>query len=169
MAIVVDPKRILKKLASRAAVKRILVTGGHRIAVKKAALRAVADTGIVKESDLAETALNVIKQYKDKYTELRDAGAAAADALDEAVNEGDLLINRVQNLVVYNVQLKVRENYDGEQYEWLPSDAEEPRPEHQLLYGTVRAVGVGLMPGEEWGCRCGMRILVDETTLNLGD
>lgn len=169
MAIVVDPTRMLKKLAPRAAIKRIVSTGGHRIALKKAALRAVADIGIVSDKDLADTALGVVKQYKEKYADLRDTGAAAAEAMGEAVGDAELLINRVQNLVVFNIQAKVRENYDGEQYEWLPSDADEPRPEHQLYYGAVRTVGVGLMPGEEPGCRCGMRLLVDETTLNLGD
>lgn len=169
MAIVIDPTRMLKKLAPRAAIKRIVSTGGHRIAVKKAALRSVSDMGIVSDKDLADTVLGVVKQYKEKYSDLRDTGASATEALDESVGEADLLINRVQNLVVYNIQAKVRENYDGEQYEWLPSDSEEPRPEHQLYYGTARTVGVGLMPGEEYGCRCGARLLVDETTLNLGD
>ncbi len=169
MAIVIDPTRMLKKLAPRAAIKRMVSTGGHRIAVKKAALRSVADIGIVAPKDLSDTVLNVVNQYKEKYGDLRDGGASAGEAMQEAVGEADLLINRVQNLVVFNIQEKVKENYDGEQYEWLPSDADEPRPEHQLLYGTVRTVGVGLMPGEEWGCRCGMRLLVEETTLNLGE
>ena len=169
MAIVVDPTRMLKKFAPRAAVKRMVSTGGHRIAVKKAALRAVADIGVVSDKDLADTVLGVVKQYKEKYSDLRNEGAAAAEAMGQAVGEADLLINRVQNLVVFNIQEKIKENYDGEQYEWLPSDAEEPRPEHALYYGTVRTVGVGLMPGEEPGCRCGMRLLVDDTTLNLGD
>lgn len=169
MAIVVDPKRMLKKLAPRAAIKRMVTTGAHRIALKRTALRAVADIGIVSDKDLTNTVLAVVNQYKEKYSSLRDTGAAASEAMAGSVGDADLLINRVQNLVVYNIQAKVRENYDGEQYEWLPSDADEPRPEHQLLYGTVRTVGIGLMPGEENGCRCGMRLLVDETTLNLGD
>lgn len=161
---------MLRKLAPRNAIKKMVSTGAHRIALKKTALRAVADIGIVKEKDLTDTVLGVVNQYKDKYSGLRDEGAAAADALAESgAADAELLINRVQNLVVFNIQEKVKENYDGEQYEWLPSDADEPRPEHQLLYGTVRTVGVGLMPGEEWGCRCGMRLLVDDTTLNLGD
>ncbi len=169
MAIIVDPTRMLKKLAPRRAIQRMVSTGGHRIAVKKAALRAVSDIGIVTPKDLTDTVLNVVNQYKEKYANLRDDGASAGDALSDSVGDADLLINRVQNLVVFNIQEKVKENYDGEQYEWLPSDADEPRPEHQLLYGEIRTVGVGLMPGEEWGCRCGMRLLVDDTTLNLGE
>ncbi len=160
---------MLRKLAPRAAIKRMVSTGGHRIAVKKAALRSVADMGIVSDKDLTDTVLNVVSQYKEKYGDLRDSGASATDAMSESVGDADLLISRVQNLVVYNIQAKVRENYDGDQYEWIPSDADEARPEHQLLYGTVRTVGVGIMPGEEWGCRCGMRLLVEETQLDLGE
>ena len=51
-------------------------------------------------------------------------------------------------------------------YRWLPSDAKNPDPEHQLLYGKIFRVGEGdkegNMPGERYGCRCGIEWLTDE-------
>ena len=45
----------------------------------------------------------------------------------------------------------------------MPSDAKNPDPEHQLLYGKIFRVGEGdkdgNMPGERYGCRCGIEWL----------
>ena len=52
-------------------------------------------------------------------------------------------------------------------YRWMPSDAKNPDPEHQLLYGKIFRVGEGdkegNMPGERYGCRCGIEWLDSET------
>jgi hypothetical protein len=77
------------------------------------------------------------------------------------------LIQRVQNAVISQIATGIKETYRGEFYIWTPSDAFEPRPEHQLNYGGEFQIGVGEMPGDAIGCQCGMEILVDETQLNL--
>jgi hypothetical protein len=76
----------------------------------------------------------------------------------------------VQNEVVWQIANGIKEQYGDEDAEWLPSDAEEPDPEHQLNYGKIFRISEGIngeIPGERIGCRCGMRILVKQTKLNL--
>lgn len=68
---------------------------------------------------------------------------------------------------MFQVAGEIKDRYEGEFYIWLPSDAEEPDPEHQLNYGKKFQVGEGEMPGDRFGCRCGMEILVPETKLDL--
>ena len=59
-----------------------------------------------------------------------------------------------------------KQAHKGEFYRWLPSNAQNPDPEHQLLYGKIFRVGEGdkegNMPGERYGCRCGIEWLKDE-------
>jgi hypothetical protein len=76
-------------------------------------------------------------------------------------------VARVQNAVVYEIAQDIKDQYRGEFYEWLPSDAETPDPIHQLNYGKKFQMGKGEMPGDRYGCRCGMNVLVSESTLSL--
>lgn len=85
----------------------------------------------------------------------------------ELKDDPALLIQRVQNQLVSQISEGIRENYAGEFYEWTPSDALEPDPEHQLLYGTTRQIGDGEQPGDRYGCKCGMNILVPGEKLEL--
>jgi hypothetical protein len=87
-------------------------------------------------------------------------GASKAEALDETLNDRKLLVNRVQNNIVFQIKEEIADAYAGEFYEWLPSDAETPDPIHQLNYGSTFQIGVDEMPGDRYGCRCGMNILV---------
>ena len=64
----------------------------------------------------------------------------------------------------------IKDKYAGELARWLPSDAEEPRPEHQLNYGKTYVIGEGIggvEPGDEYGCRCGVEILTKDAQLKL--
>ncbi len=83
------------------------------------------------------------------------------------MNDKKLLVNRVQNSMVKQIAVSIKEEYLGEFYIWLPSDAMEPDPEHQLKYGKRFQIGKGEMPGDRDGCKCGMDILVKEKELEL--
>lgn len=122
------------------------------------------DTEFEVISSRNEDGVKVIKlRPKDQTERIKEAEAKA----EEIKKNPKQLIQRVQNEIIFQVKERIKEKYDGEKYEWLPSDADEPDPEHQLLYGTIRTVGVGEMPGDRYGCKCGMRILTDEEKLNL--
>lgn len=86
---------------------------------------------------------------------------------EEIIDNPKQLIQRVQNNIVNQIAGEIKDAYRGEYYKWLPSDAAEPDPIHQLKYGKRYQVGKGEMPGDRYGCRCGMFILVKETKLKL--
>lgn len=118
-------------------------------------------------------ARNTLDGYKLRIA----AGLALGAALKkEFIADPKQLIQRVQNEVIYQVHNRIHEKYRGQRARWLPSSAEEPRPEHQTAYGKEYIIGEGLPvgeggemvePGDEWGCQCGVEILTDETTLDL--
>lgn len=157
MAIVYDPKKLIQKIAPEGKIKKMLK---GNVTLKRAALSFVNDIDFIDKKAVTKTALKVVKSYKDRVK-------ADADEKSDILKDPKLLIQRVQNQVLWQVTQEIKSKYEGEEYEWLPSDAEEPDPEHQLLYGTVRTIGVGEMPGDRDGCKCGMRILVKQTELAL--
>jgi len=120
----------------------------------------VDDIDFLDKKRVAEVALKTIKGYKKRIKEDKTVKA-------EIVNDPAFLINRVQNEVVLQISEGIREKYDGEFYIWLPSDADEPDPEHQLNYGKRFQVGDGEQPGDRYGCRCGMEVLTKDTKLEL--
>ena len=69
----------------------------------------------------------------------KDGKVTKADILKDP----KLLIQRVQNELVFQISNEIKGKYNGEFYEWLPSDASEPDPEHQLNYGKVFQIGSG--------------------------
>lgn len=160
MSIVVDPDKILRRLAPRSKVKRLL---SGRVSLKRTALGFLDDADFLSKKSVVDVALKTIKGYKKR----------ASDDDDEKKlikKDPKLLINRVQNEVVLQLHEAVKEKYRGQKARWLPSDADEPRPEHQANYGKVYIIGEGIdgvEPGDEYGCRCGMEILTDDTKLEL--
>lgn len=165
MTIKYEPREFLKKIAPRRKVEKLIT---RKLTLNRAALSLLeGGRDFISKPTLEKTALKVIKGYKQKYQDLRKDGEKVADALDQATHENQLLINRVQNSIVNQVAQEIRDRYRGEYYIWLPSDAEEPNPLHQLNYGKRFQIGVGEMPGERSGCRCGMEILVNEDQLEL--
>ena len=168
MSIIYDPKSLLKKIAPEAKIKRMVT---EKVTLKRAALSFVDATGFIDKKSVSKVALKTIASYQERIAkEQAQAGLdkAAGDALEkEILADPKQLIQRVQNEVIFQVKESSKENYDGATYEWLPSDAEEPDPEHQLNYGKIFVIGQGEMPGDRIGCRCGMNILVQQTKLNL--
>lgn len=155
--IVYDPAKILKKLAPGKKIES-LVSG--RLSLKRAALSFVNKFDFLDSKAIAKVALKTLKGYKKRVKE-------DPSMKEVIVDDPAQLVQRVQNEVVFQVAGEIKDRYEGEFYIWLPSDAEEPDPEHQLNYGKKFQVGVGEMPGDRFGCRCGMEILVPETKLDL--
>lgn len=147
------PSELIKKFAPEKKVKKLL---GKSFNIKKTMLSMFDGLEFIDKKDITKTALKAANYYKSKF-----------DTPSEALAESNLFVNRVQNTVIFQVHEKIKENYEGEFYKWLPSDAETPDPLHALLYGSVRQIGVGEMPGDRFGCRCGMEILTKENQLDL--
>ena len=164
MAIKFEPREELKKIAPKKTIKRLVKKD---LSVNRAAITMLANSDMISKKKLELIALKVIKSYKEKFRDLRKSGESETKSLEEAVNDRRLIVARVQNAIVHEMTSEIKTKYRGEYYEWLPSDAAEPDPEHQLNYGKTFQIGVGEMPGDRPGCRCGMRILVDETKLAL--
>lgn len=152
------PEQMLRKIAPASKIEKLVTS---KATLKKTALSFVDDIDFLDKKAIAKTALKVVKGYKARF---KDDPSEKDGVLDDP----KLLIQRVQNDVVFQVAEGIREEYSGESYVWLPSDADEPDPEHQLNYGKTFQIGVGEMPGDRYGCRCGMEILVKEKTLSLG-
>lgn len=178
MSIIFDPNTFVKKIAPPAKIKKLLK---GNLTVKKSALSFA--TGIAEADDIAvkldkkaitDVALKTVRGYQERQAKaIVDAGfdrAAGTEVKDEILDDPKQLIQRVQNEVVFQVHEKIKDQYAGQKARWLPSDAEEPRPEHQLNYGKVYVIGEGINgvePGDEPGCRCGVEILTNEDQLQL--
>jgi hypothetical protein len=165
MPITYLPSELIKRMASKRLVSRLVTKD---LTLNRAVLSQLARSGFSKE-EIESTALKVIKEYKDRFKDELSDGATKGEALDLALNDSKQMIQRVQNVIVFEVAKDIRRTYRGVFYEWLPSSANEPDPLHQLNYGKKFKIGVGEMPGERYGCQCGMRILVDEEELNIED
>lgn len=105
-----------------------------------------------------------VEFYAEKEAALKAAGERAFK--QEALNRQVLLTRRLKNFLVYTEVQEQRKRHKGKMYRWLPSSAETPDPQHQLLYGKIFREGTGdkdgYMPGERWGCQCGIEWLDDE-------
>lgn len=179
MSIVFDPKSFVSKIAPERRIKKLL---GKNISLKKSALSfasgiAEADDISVKldKKAITSVALKTVKAYQMREAKaVADAGfdrSAGAEVRRELAADPKQLIQRVQSEVIFQVHEKIKEQYAGQRARWLPSDAQEPRPEHQLNYGKEYVIGEGIdgvEPGDEYGCQCGVEILTNETELELG-
>lgn len=164
MAILYLPSNLLRQMAPKKRARRLVT---QKLTVNQVALRSLARTGILSKTKLESIALKVVRQYKRRERRELSEGATQADAKATALSKKKLMVVRVQNAAVFEVTQDVKGKYRGEYYRWLPSDANEPDPLHQLNYGEVFQLGVGEAPGDRYGCRCGMEILVDEDRLEL--
>lgn len=165
MAIIFDPTNMLKKIAPIRKIEKMI---SSRVTVKKATLSFLDDVEGIDKSQVLDVALKTIKSYKDrlKATDEEDRGELKAEILDDP----KLLVNRVQNELIFQMHEGIKRNYGGQRGRWLPSDADDPRPEHQLNYGKEYIIGEGIdgvEPGDEYGCKCGVEIITDETQLDL--
>lgn len=161
MAIEYDPKKLLRKIVPKTKIEESLTEDAK---FKRQTFNYLDQVDGINKKKVVTAALKAFRNYKKRIEENPDLEYGL-------INDPKLLIQRVENAVIYQISQDIKEQYSGEFYEWLPSDAEEPDPEHQLNYGKIFQVGVGDSngedPGERYGCRCGMRILVTEDKLNL--
>jgi hypothetical protein len=168
MSIKYDPSKMLAKLAPPRKVERLL---SGRVTLKKTALSFLDDADFIDKKKVADVALKTVKGYQERIAAAQVAAgfekSAGTEVKNEIVENPKQLIQRVQNEIVFQISKEIKYQYQGEKYRWLPSDADEPDPEHQLNYGKTFVVGEGEMPGERIGCKCGMEILIDETELRL--
>lgn len=155
--ILYDPSKVLNKIASKKKIKNLVT---KRASLKKSALNFVNEIDFLSKKSVERLALKTIKEYKRR-------SEGAPEIKIELAKDPKQLINRIQNLVILELSKEIKTKYKGKRYKWLPSDADEPDPEHQLKYGKVYTIGKGEMPGERYGCKCGMQILVDESSLDI--
>lgn len=160
MSIKYEPSKLIKKIAPESKVKRLISRGFN---LKKTALSFIDSIDFIDKKNVSTVALKTIKEYQKRLEKSDDKGGDRA----EIKADPKLLINRVQNSIILQIKDEIKNKYFGESYIWLPSDADEPDPEHQLNYGKTFKVGSGEMPGDRIGCRCGMEILTNETKLKL--
>lgn len=160
------PLQIKKKFAPKKTVEKLV---SRKLTINRAAVTMLSKSGVLSKKKVEEVAIKVIRSYKETLKEEIQDGTPRVEALDDALNDKKLMVQRVQNLAVSEVAKEVKKQYRGERYEWLPSSASTPDPLHQLKYGKRFWVGKGEMPGDRYGCQCGMRILVDEDQLFIDD
>jgi hypothetical protein len=153
-----DPKELLRKIAPEKKIKKLISKG--KVSLKRTALSFVDDVEFLDKKAVSRVALETLKGYRARIK-------LDSSIKGELTDDPKQLIQRVQNQIVTQIAQEIRTQYEGELYEWLPSDAETPDPEHQLNYGKIFTVGDGEMPGDRDGCKCGMNILVKDTQLEL--
>ena len=158
------PSEILKRVARKKAIQNLVT---ENLTLNKAAVKTLTNMDILAPSKLTEIAIRVINGYKKKRKELLAKGLDKSEATEDALNDKKNMVREIEQASIYQISKDIKYSYRGEYFIWLPSDAENPDPEHQLNYGKTFQIGVDEMPGDRWGCRCGMQILVDETRLDL--
>ena len=176
MSIIFDPRKMLKQIAPEAKIRKMV---SSRMGLKRTALAFVdraadKDVGVLDKKAVAEVARKTVQGYQERIAKAVVAAgfekSAGTEVKEEILDDPKQLIQRVQNEVVFQVHDKIKTQYRGERARWLPSDADEPRPEHQANYGKEYIIGEGIdgvEPGDEYGCKCGVEILVNETQLEL--
>ena len=164
MTIRYEPKKVLQRLMKKKLLDKLVT---RELTINRAVLQTLAQMGILSNKTLERIALKVLREYKKKFKKEVTSGETIKKSKEQAVNDNKLMIQRVQNASIFEVSKTIESDYRGEFYTWLPSEANEPDPEHQLRYGKTYQIGKGEMPGERYGCKCGMDILVKEKRLKL--
>lgn len=157
MSIKFEPEKVVRKVAPKAKIKKLLSPSAN---IKRQALKFLNAFDSIDNKTILDTALKTVKSYKKRIKK-------NPDELELIKKNPKQLIQRVQGAVIFEMSKSLTQKYKGERFRWLPSSANDPRPQHQLRYGQVYIVGEIDMPGEEIGCQCGMEILVEETELEL--
>lgn len=156
------PDKFKKKVLPKGFFDENLLTKKN-LSLKQNAMQALILSTQATKQDVNQTVKNVVVNYQKKIDDLTDEGLPKAKATVIATNGEALLRQRIENLIVFAQVQTIKKDNDGQYYRWLPSGAINPDPEHQLLYGQVFLVGEGdkdgNMPGERYGCQCGMEIL----------
>lgn len=156
-----DPLQWLERILPKGLEKSGLLNGNLDIkkSYLKALVRATGQSGRKITAEVYKT----VDFYAQKEVALKAAGERAYK--QAALNGQALLTQRLKNFLVYTEVQNQKKAHKGRMYRWLPSGAAEPDPEHQLLYGKIFREGEGdkdgNMPGERWGCQCGIEWLED--------
>lgn len=158
MSIKYEPSKLLRKIAPGSKIEKSLKSN---LTLKRAAFAHLEAFDFLDVEALTRVAMKTLKGYRARVK--ADPELEAADLVDDPAQ----LIQRVENEIVLQVAEEIKDQYAGESYTWLPSDAEEPDPEHQLNYGKTFVIGDGEMPGDRIGCKCGMEIHVKGSSLEL--
>jgi hypothetical protein len=151
-------------MASKKRVKELVKKD---LGLKKAALNSIEGVNVLDKKTLQDVALKVLEGYRERVEVLREQGYTKAEAVASFQKDPKLLVQRVQNATSYEISQRIKETYEGEFFIWLPSTAVVPDEEHAKKYGKRFRIGVGEMPGDRYGCQCGMEILVDAKRLKL--
>lgn len=161
MSLMFDPKEYLKKVLPKDFERKKILN--NKIDVKREVLSSLTQAKAVNGREIKSSIYNTVEHYKHKYDELRAQGLSVKGAVQEATGDEALLRQRIYSTLIYDEVQELKQQYAGWDYKWLPSEAENPDPEHQLLYGKIFKVGRGdkngFMPGERWGCRCGIEFI----------
>ena len=156
------PGRWLEKIFPKGIEKSGLLS--DNLEIKKRYLQALVRATSLSGREITAEVYKTVDFYEQKEAALKAAGVKAFK--QEALNGQELLKARLKNFLVYSEIQRQRKEHKGRMYRWLPSNANEPDPEHQLLYGKIFREGEGdkdgNMPGESWGCQCGIEWLDDE-------
>lgn len=154
-----DPSAWLKRVLPKGFEKHGLLADD--LTIKKRYLKALVQATSATGKEITAQAYEAVEFYTKKEEALKAAGERAFKA--EALNGQALLTQRLKNFLVYSEVQEQKKRHKGRMYRWLPSSAAEPDPEHQLLYGKIFREGTGdkdgYMPGERWGCQCGIEWL----------
>lgn len=152
------PEEYIKKVFPKKIQKAGLIT--NDLDIKKKYLKSLVIATGIDGRTIKATIYKVIKQYESKIKELKNEGVKAFKS--EAINNEVLLNDRIENLIKYEKVQDIKDTYEGKgkKFEWLPSSANNPDPLHQLNYGKIFDFdSVKELPGERYGCQCGMNIL----------
>lgn len=156
------PGRWLEKIFPKGIEKSGLLS--DNLEIKKRYLQALVRATSLSGREITAEVYKTVDFYEQKEATLKAAGVKAFK--QEALNGQELLKARLKNFLVYSEIQRQRKEHKGRMYRWLPSNANEPDPEHQLLYGHIFREGEGdkdgYMPGERWGCQCGIEWLDDD-------
>lgn len=133
----------------------------ENLSIKQRYLKALVRATSLSGKEITEEVYKMVDFYEKKEAELKAAGVRAYK--QEALNDQALLKQRIKNMLVYTEVQEQRKAHKGQWYRWLPSNATTPDPEHALLYGKIFLEGTGdkqgNMPGERYGCQCGIEWL----------
>ena len=157
-----DPQMWLKRVFPKGIEKSGLLN--DKLEIKKTYIKALVRATAVSQRKLTQEIYKTVDFYLEKEARLKSQGVKSFK--QEALNGQALLTERIKNFLVYCEVQEQKKAHKGRMYRWLPSSAKEPDPEHQLLYGKVFDEGEGdkegHMPGERWGCQCGIEWLDGE-------
>lgn len=108
---------------------------------------------------------NLVQEYQERIEDYNQRNPKAP--IKQVLNDYKQADQLVDNILIYNKVKDLKKEYKSNKFIWLPSNSKDPRHSHMLYYGKTfdmqrGADGKGLLPGTEFGCKCGLRILLEK-------